>query len=254
MPSKFHEPAIELAVSLQERSRAKYEQAPNDLVRDALFVLTHDAVCVHRAIGRLVDAGWSGPGAALLRALIDLNVSTLAIVNSANPRMAAFRYMYSGFRRHSRDQSLTSQQRKTIFGQIRQRMRMLPRKFKAEAMAVVRERDRAYWFSEEFQSPTDVLERFGAPGVKWAYLQVSAAAHGSMMGLRLFRDEPDRIDINPYPVGAKALSLDISSCRFLTSLLELRDAYEQLGMAAEITALVKEIRKAGLQLATIPAA
>ena len=176
MPSKFHDPVIRLSVKLQERSTAKYDRAPNDLVRDALFVLTHDALCVHRAIGSVVDGGWSGPGAALLRALIDLNVSTLAIVNSGNPGMAAFRYMYSGFRRHARDPSFTAEQRKSIFSQIRKRIGMLPPELKAEALSVVRERDRAYWFSEEFQSPTAVLDQFGAPGMKWAYLQVSAAA------------------------------------------------------------------------------
>ena len=238
---------IQLAVAVQGRSQSKFAQAPNDLVRDALFALTHDAVCVHRAIGTLVDAGWSGPGAALLRALIDLNVSTLAVVNSVNPRMAAFRYLYSGLRRHSRDQSFSSTQRKLIFAQIRKRIHMLPAELRGEALSVIRERDRPYWFSEEFKSPTDVLDRFGAPGMVWAYLQVSAAAHGSMIGLRSFRDDPDRIDINPQPFGPKALALDISSCRFLTSLLELRDAYERLGMAAQIRATVEPIREAGLK-------
>jgi hypothetical protein len=244
---------IELALRVQERSGKKYATAPNDLVRDALFVLTHDSICVHRAIGTVVDAGWSGPGAALLRALVDLNVSTLAIVNSANPPMAAFRYMHSGLRRHARDQLFTAQQRKAIFSRIRKRIALLRPELKTEALAVVRERDRPYWFAEEFQSPTVVLDRFGVPGMKWAYLQISAAAHGSMIGLRLFRDEPDRIDINPYPVGPKALALDVSSCRFLAGVLELRDAHERLGMAAEIAELVRPIRDAGMQLADIAA-
>ena len=254
MPSIFHDPVIQLALAVQQRSRTKFANAPNDLVRDALFALTHDAICVHRAIGTLVDAGWSGPGAALLRALIDLNVSTLAVVNSEKPRMAAFRYLYSGLRRCSRNASFSSAQRRPVFAQIRKRIETLPAELKGEALAVIRERDRPYWFSEEFRSPTDVLEKFGAPGMVWAYLQVSAAAHGSMMGLRLFRDEPDRIDINPQPVGAKAIALDLSSCRFLTSLLELRDACEKLGMAAEIRAIVEPIRQAGLKLEGGPAA
>lgn len=67
MPSIFHKPIIELAVELQGRSKLKFDDQPNDLVRDALFVLCHDAVTVHRACGALVDAGWPAPGAALLR-------------------------------------------------------------------------------------------------------------------------------------------------------------------------------------------
>jgi hypothetical protein len=176
-------------------------------------------------------------------------VSTLAIVNSVSPRMAAFRYMYSGFRRLSRDQDVSSRQRKVIFDQIRKRIEQLPAELKGDAMAVVRERDRRYWFSEEFVSPTAVLEEYGAKDMAWAYLQVSAAAHGSMMGLRLFRDEPDRIDINPYPRGRKAMSLDLASCRFLLSMLELRDAYERLGWSHQIRALIEPLRAAGLTLA-----
>ncbi len=44
-----------------------YSGANNDTIRDALFVLSHEALCVHRAIGELVKAGWYSPAAALAR-------------------------------------------------------------------------------------------------------------------------------------------------------------------------------------------
>lgn len=246
MPSVFHERATDLAVHAQILSTTLYAKAENNLVRDALFIICHDAVCTHRAIGTLVDFGWSGPGAAVLRALLDLVISTAAIVNSSDPKMAAFRYMYSGFRRHSRDPSFSAQQRKAMFSQIRHRISLLPNELKSRALAVVKERDRPYWFSEEFRSPTEILEKHGSPGMVWAYLQLSAAAHGTMMGLRLFRDDPDRIDVNPIPPGPKSYSLDLSSSRFLISVVDLRNLYEHLGMDSAIKAFNNDLRAAAL--------
>jgi hypothetical protein len=99
MPSIFHKAALDLAVRAQDLSVKKYGSAENDILRDAFYVLLHDSVCVHRAIGCLVDEGWSGPGAALLRTLTDMSISAVALENSSEPRMAAFRYLYAGFRR-----------------------------------------------------------------------------------------------------------------------------------------------------------
>lgn len=238
MPSIFHLPGIELAVELQKRSKEKFDAAPNDLVRDALFVLTHDGTCVHQAVGCLADAGWPGPGAALLRTLMDINISGLAIANSALPPMAAFRYFYSGFRRYARDQSFSAPVRRHMFHQIRQRIGRLPADLHAQALQVIKEKDRPYWYGEEFPSPSALIERFGRPDSRWLYAQLSGAAHGSFMSLRLFREHPDRIDINAESPGLKALSVDLISCQLLAELLYLRDAVEELGMARTITEFI----------------
>ena len=239
MPCILHEPAIELVVELQAASRRKYEHAPNSLPRDALFIITHDAVRVHRAIGSLSDAGWAGPGAALLRTLLDLIVSSLAIVNSASPPMAAFRYLYSGFRRHSRDQDLPATARRNMFDQIRIRLRLLPDALRHEAIAVVREKDRPYWFCPEFPSPTAVLKAFAPPGMDWTYLQLSGTAHGTFFGLRLYREEPDLISINPDVVGRRATILDLSSSHLLVQLLRIRNVAEELGLDGQIDAFTQ---------------
>lgn len=41
-----------------------------EVVRGALFSISHGAVIVHRAIGELVENGWSSPGAALARTML----------------------------------------------------------------------------------------------------------------------------------------------------------------------------------------
>ncbi len=248
MPSIFHEQAIDIAVNAQRCSAEKYKNAPNDLVRDALFILTHDAVCVHRAVSTLVDAGWSAPAAALFRTLIDMSVSAIALTNSANPRMAAFRYLYSGLRRHSRDQGLPADARRRMFQQIRQRLSQLPPDLHDDAIAVVKDRDRPYWFAPEWSTPAAVIEAFGRDDLRWTYMQASAAAHGTIIGMRLFSDDPDRIDINPRPLGPRGFSLDLASCRWLVEIVRIRDTFEGLDLSTEIDTLVSRISEAVAQL------
>ena len=187
MPSIFHDQAIGLTLEVHKASLDKYAEAPNDLLRDAFFVLTHDSICIHRAIGTLVDSGWPAPGAALFRTLMDMNVSALALANSAEPRLAAFRYFYSGLRRHSRDQRLPGDSRRQMFAQIRDRLRQLPEALRKQAVRVVKERDRPYWFAPEWPSPRALIQRFGSEDLAWVHMQVSAAAHGSFFGMRLYK-------------------------------------------------------------------
>jgi hypothetical protein len=241
MPSIFHEPAIELAVQLNSVSKTKFESAPNDLLRDAMFALNVDAVRVHRAVGCLADGGWPAQGASLLRTLIDITISAIAVVNSQSPRMAAFRYFYSGFRRAARDQSFSRTFRQAMFDQMKARIASLPENLRSEALAVVKEKDRAYWYAEEFASPSAVIERFGTPDIRSAYAQLSGCAHGGFMGSRLFRERPDSYDINPENAGPRALSIDLISCRLLAEFLLVREGAEGLGMGAVISEFSKRV-------------
>jgi len=248
MPTIFHDEAIEIAVEAQDASTTKFAQEGNDLVRDAYFVLSHDAIRVHRAIGCLVDNGWSGPGAALARTLIDLSVSAIAIAESRNRRMAAFKYLYGGFRRHARDQGLPSSDRRRMFDQIRKRLDQLPEALRPEAVAVVKERDRSYWFAPEWRSPSAVIEQHADAELNWSYLQMSAVAHGGFLGMRLFRDSPDAMNLNPDPIGPRAMSLDMMSSRWLVEIVRIRDAVERLGIVPRIDEFVERLSVAVAEL------
>ena len=78
----------------------------------------------------------------------------------------------------------------------------------------------------------------------WLYAQLSGAAHGSFMGLRLFREAPDAISINPEAPGRNALSVDLTSCRLVAELLKVRDVVEELAMAVPIDRLIDHVRLA----------
>jgi hypothetical protein len=244
---ELHRAALDLAVGAQILSTARYEFSPNDIVRDALFVLSHDAACIHQAIGQLVFTGWSSPAAPLVRTLLDLMVSELAILNGASRPLAAFKYLYSNFRSLSRDMQLPATNRANMRKQVRQRIAQLPPEQRDDALRAYAEKDRAYWFSPEWPSPSAVIAQFGVPGMADFYRQFSAAAHGGFFGLRLFRDQPDRIDINPRrPPSTHALSVAYISAKLLVEIARGRNEYEGLDIGSACSALVKAINATAL--------
>jgi hypothetical protein len=228
---EMHERAILLAVESSERSAARYADASNDVSRDAMYAISLDAVVVHRCLPSPVLSGWGGPSAALIRTLLDLLISACAVVFSENPKLAGFKYFYSGFRQLSRDDGFERSFRRAIRNQARERILALPESERPAAVAVLKARDRAYWFGEEFTSPTAVLERLATPDLVDAYRTFSAVAHGGFLGMRLFRDNPDLRTINPQlPVQAKSLSLLVTSGRLLVEVISLRNRHELLDL------------------------
>lgn len=92
IPSIFHDRVIDLASDMQTRSAQKFQHFLPSPARSALVSLTMDAVRVHRAVGALLDAGWPGESGPLLRTELDIAVSCLAVIHSAEPEKAALRY------------------------------------------------------------------------------------------------------------------------------------------------------------------
>jgi hypothetical protein len=258
-PFEWHERAIELAVLGSERSAKKYADAANDIVRDAMFNLSRDAVIAHRAIGDLVIRGWSGIAAALLRTLMDIQISMIAIAKSADPKLAAFRYFYSSYRAFSRDHRLFDpESRRSMRQTIRDRITSLPERDRPAALEFLKERDRSYWYSAEFGSPSTVLERFATPDLLRTYRELSGAAHGGFFGVRLFSDDPDDRGINAQvPPGLKAISVALASTRFLVEVTSIRNEIEGLDLKKLCADFRLLISKIGEQLSvdgqTMPA-
>lgn len=235
-PMKLHPAATNLALKVQRSSARKYRNASNDIARDALFVLSHDAICVHRAIGELVEAGWSSPAAALARTLFDVWISVGAIVHNKKPTLAAFKYFYSGHNSLSRDIVYPAAARAVTRKQVRERIKTLPPGDRADAIEAMKDKERPYWFNPEWKSPSDVVALLGTEELElqWSYRQLSAAAHGSFFGMRLFSDRQNEISVNPgLPPGKTAHRVALISARFLVELTALRDQHEKLEMAQD---------------------
>jgi hypothetical protein len=200
------------------------------IVGDALRTISHDAVIFHCGVRELVEAGWSSAATPLLRTMLDLYVSALAVVHGSNRVLNAFRYFNSGVRRLSRyDKWVDKKPRAELREQLCSQSAVLPPEQRAAAAQFLREADRNYWYSEEWSGPKDVLRRYGPEGSDLSYQTLSAAAHGGYFGLRLFQDSADVHSINPrLPVGPSALTLLLYSATVLTDISEVRGKAEGL--------------------------
>ena len=138
---EWHDLALYFAVECNKVSKAKYDAAPDDIVRAALLVLHHDAVITHRAIGELTTAGWSSSAAALVRTLFDISVSVLAVLNSSDRKFAAFKYFYSNYRETARDQTYDAAFRREMREVIRSRIRSLSAPDQPAALSFLKLKD-----------------------------------------------------------------------------------------------------------------
>jgi len=228
---KFHDLATELAWNSQEISSKKTDWDSFPIISYAIFNIFHDAMIVHQSIKGLVYNGWSSSGAILVRTLIDLTISLVAIIRSKNSNLAAFRYFNSSHRQIRRDHRFSSKLKREIKDLIRNQINQLPTQDRQEAYRILQEKDRAYWFSYEWSSPSKVLEEFASPNVLEEYQRLSSAAHGGFYGLKYFRDRFSDYDITPrLPLGRSAILVSASSSRKMIELVSIRSQYEKLGL------------------------
>jgi hypothetical protein len=243
-PEEMHAFATYVADLYQQQSVKKWNDRDewSDIVRSALVAITHDAVLTHKSVGLLVAEGWSSSAAPLVRTLLDLTISMLAILNSENPRLAAFRYLHAGYRNFERDQKYSKRNRDGMRMFLRARIEALDAADRPAAFKYLRAKERPYWFADEWPRPSDIIEAFGSEHLQWAYRQYSAAAHGGFFGLRMFRDRPFDSDIRPrLPVGRNAATVSLQSSRLLIELIEARDYWENVGFRQSICPNIREL-------------
>lgn len=227
----LHEFAIFIADQYQKKSvETNKNKEWDDIVRSALVSITHETVILHRALGELCSRGWSSAGSPILRTILDLIVSMLAIGHSSCAPIAAFRYFHAGYKSETRNKEKSKEWRADARSLLMARISMLPPELQSAAKEVLNEKDGAYWFQPEFRRPTEIVEKFGNDHFQWLYRVFSSAAHGGFFGLRYFRDDPFGLTINPrLPMGKAAAKLMLHSSRLLVDVIMIRDSYERLG-------------------------
>jgi hypothetical protein len=235
---EMHDFATWFADAYQRQFHARFADRSENVVSASLLALMHDAVLCHRGVGALVAAGWASTGPSLIRTILDLSVSALAIVNSARPTLAAFKYLHAGYRAFSRSSFYKAATRAGTRELLRSRMKQLEPEDRPEALAFLRARERSYWFGDEWRSPMEVVSAFGTPSAIAAYRDYSAAAHGGFLGGRIFRDRPFDLDIGPrLSSGKTAAVILLGSSRHLIELVCLRDQWERSGFGGVCTGI-----------------
>lgn len=224
---EVHSLALDCAVEVQSRCASAEESKSLYLVtRAALSSLYHEVICLHRAVKDLSFQGWAFATPILLRTMLDILCSMIVIAENEHPDVAAFHYFYSW----TKDDIATSLPRAVEQAKrdIDQHLgKMLPEDRSLAVQWLDTPTKGSYWFSAFFNSPTQVI-RGSAPRVLELYRWLSSTSHGGFLGVRLFRDEPDRFDVNPRKDPASTGRAILYSSRILAEASRMRAIFTGL--------------------------
>ena len=215
-----HEGAIRYAVRLQRASSTKADSGETLVALSALSVLAHEAVCLHRAIEVLATEGWAFGAPILMRSMLDLALSALVIVNADRPDVAAFEYLYA-FTKSDDYQSNPAAQKEAQESVDKHMKQMTPADREQAAGYLASTKSRPYWYSDRFSNPRAVIQAYGSPELEGMWRRLSSATHGGYIGMRMFRDDPFRLDINPRKDPRAAAFVLVGSTRLLIEMLHV---------------------------------
>jgi hypothetical protein len=223
----IHDASVEYAVRIQGAASEKTEEETTNLVaRSAISTLMHDLACLHQGVKTLCAGGWACACPILLRSMLEHAMSMAVIIRSDRPDLTAFQYFYAPL-----SEELSDPTNKSVVAEREANLaRHLPQMAQADQASakefLVGPPPRPYWYSGIFRGPTAILKKFFDPRMLGAYEGFSIAAHGGFMGLRQFRDEPDKLDINPRTdPRSQGFSMLVSS-RLLIEATHLRESFE----------------------------
>ena len=214
-----HDEATEYAVRVQAASSSKQSVA-----RSALSVLAHESVCLHRAIEALGREGWAFAAPILMRSTLDLALSALVIVNADRPDVAAFEYFYAftkgeDYRSNPKAQEETAVSVRTHLEQMTSADR------DAASAFLVSSKAGAFWYSDRFRGPSDVIQAYGTAELRELWRRLSSSTHGGYFGMRTFRADPFRLNINPRKDPQTGAMAVLGSTTVLVELLNIWERF-----------------------------
>lgn len=242
---KLHEEIISFGSEMQSKSSIKLEQEshiPNN-VQAFFYKINAYGIILHRAIKTLCESGWTHVTPCLLRTIMECSANCLAIINNEYPEYMAFKYFYKEYVKILRDERTSDPLKEKNLIDINQGIEHiadLTAKEKANRFVAEGNVNR-FWFKPEEAGVSNIIEDYGSRNLIGLYGDLSMSVHAGHLGLFLFKDDPDDIEINPCenPRGTK-LVIPLS-CRLLLELLLIRNSYEKLGLDSEYERLYERL-------------
>lgn len=193
---ELHSQISRFAIVVARDVAQEHREANGDLAsNDALSYIAISSIELHEAIMTLCSNGRASVTPIILRTMLDLLANILVIVNAKGDEieLMAFRYM-RGFLKAV---DFTKDSKKEIDGVIRK----LPEAIQGRAKDFIFQgKKRSYWYKPEYKDAKSIIDGFAVPSNDYAYLydNFSAASHGGILGLNLYKDSPEE-EIHPNP-------------------------------------------------------
>jgi len=248
---KLHEDLIEFSSKLQAASANKMhdESHIEANVYTAFYKIIAYAVTLHRAILSFCEAGWTHISAILLRTIMECSANCLAIINNEFPEYMAFKYLYHPYFQFFRDDGYPENKREKAKIDIEQGIDNLKDEIVKQKARHYIDSDRIdiFWFRPEERGVSAIINNYGSDELKYVYGTYSMSAHAGHLGMFLFKDNPDEININPSENPRKTKLALIESCKWLLELLYIRNVFEDLGFDSEFSDFFERIEASGSQ-------
>jgi hypothetical protein len=186
----------------------------------ALTSIQVDAQAIHGAVLSLCDGGWAFAAPVLLRTSFELLLSALVIARGEGDReYLGLRYTHAYLKAALREAQVGDSLRNDAREQLESAIGRLPVEVQMKVRQwAFKEPLEKFWYQPEFKGPSDVIKAYGNDAVRDQYQALCGPAHGGVLGLRVFRSEPDKVHPAPRCDPSPQSSALVLSSWFLTQI------------------------------------
>ncbi|MCX5695623.1 MAG: DUF5677 domain-containing protein [Candidatus Omnitrophica bacterium] len=250
----FYNKVIDFAVKTNLASFKKYNPpsplAGKDiLARGCLYIIGERAVILDRSILSMCEDGWVSVAPVIIRSLLECFTNSVAIVKKDSEYMA-FKFYAHDLLNSYLDEDFNEYEKDFNMGQVNFQLNRLNPQYKKRAEEYKSEfikkgKLRNFWYKPEYEKIEDIFRVCDNQGLEWyrIYKKFSMATHSSFIGLGLFKEKPDKRDVNPRADLETAKMALVSSSRLLLEITNIRGQFEDLNLHSEVKQLIAELLK-----------
>lgn len=232
----IHQDLVNFGVMVQTESTDKFnkEHHIEAAVYDSFSLLNSYAIRTHKAILCLCNEGWTDITPILLRAIMECSINLLAIANYELPEYMAFKYLSHDLLKLIRDNYYSEKLREEGRRDLRKGLNNIenPAVHQRAEESIKREKLYTYWFQPEFKRVSEIIKKFGRQELKSelqnAYNTLSTSIHAASLGTVIFKDIPEKVNIEPCENPRRTRDAILASCKLLLDLFVIRNDYEDL--------------------------
>jgi|SRR5277367_1245927 len=243
----LHDEVIEFAVTFHTKADIQHAQHRHGpLSYKALQRMHRTAIATHRSVKSLCVAGWTPTTPTLLRTMLDLLVSIVALAEKLpDAEFMGFRFMAHGLIEGIVDpDSQPSHKAANALQMDVLKSFLLPIDLvRANAtIASYQKKVPPFWYWPEISSPGNAI-RDKMPRLLDLWKAFCGSTHGSDIGAVIFADDPDNLGINPEENPFKTRIATVTSSRLLLDISHARAQFEGVADEAEYKRIVGDFIK-----------